>query len=151
MTKKTKSRVKSSVQSKTKHNHKKNISNEQKSRLVKNFFEILHTIKLYHWKTKSYSEHKSTDELHEKLAEDTDRFIEVLLGKTASRIDMVEHNIRLYDFDNTQDFKHKLFEFRQFLIDLHQIFPTKRDVDLMNIKDDMLYSVNRFLYTLTLA
>ena len=151
MTKKTKSRRNTSDHNKTKHNLKKSISNEQKSRLVKNFFEILHTIKLYHWKTKSYSEHKSTDELHEKLAEQSDRFIEVLLGKTASRIDMVEHNIRLYDFDNTDDFKHKLFEFRQFLIDLYQIFPSNRDADLMTIKDDMLDSVNRFLYTLTLA
>ena len=34
---------------------KRGISNEQKSRIVKTFFEILHSIKLYHWKTKSYS------------------------------------------------------------------------------------------------
>jgi hypothetical protein len=127
------------------------VSNAQKSRLVKTFFEILHTIKLYHWKTKSYSQHKGTDELHEKLAQQTDRFVEVLLGKTSSRIDMVEHKITLYDFDNKQEFKHKLFEFRQFLIDLHEVFPTKRDADLMTIKDEMLESVNQFLYILTLS
>ena len=126
-------------------------TNAQNSRLVKAFFEILHTIKLYHWKTKSYSQHKATDELHAKLAVQTDRFIEVLLGKTASRIDMVEHKITLYDFDNEKDFKHKLFEFRQFLIDLREIFPTKRDADLMTIKDEMLESVNQFLYILTLS
>jgi len=128
-----------------------NVSNAQKSRLVKTFFEILHTIKLYHWKTKSFSQHKGTDELHEKLAQQTDRFVEVLLGKTSSRIDMVEHKITLYDFDNKQDFKHKLFEFRQFLIDLREVFPSKRDTDLMTIKDEMLESVNQFLYILTLT
>lgn len=127
------------------------VSNAQKSRLVKTFFEILHTIKLYHWKTKSFSQHKGTDELHEKLAQQTDRFVEVLLGKTSSRIDMVEHKITLYDFDNKQDFKHKLFEFRQFLIDLREVFPSKRDTDLMTIKDEMLESVNQFLYILTLT
>ena len=148
-----KSKIKSRRPSnKTKHKrHSSSLSNAQKSRLVKTFFEILHTIKLYHWKTKSYSQHKGTDDLHERLAEQTDRFIEVLLGKTSSRIDLVEHKITLYDFDNTQDFKHKLFEFRQFLIDLHDIFPTKRDSDLMTIKDDMLQSVNQFLYILTLS
>ena len=57
----------------------------------------------------------------------------------------------LYDFDNKQDFKHKLFEFRQFLVDLQQIFPSKRDTDLMTIRDDMLESVNQFLYLLTLS
>ena len=61
---------------------KKMLSNTQKSRMIKMFFEILHTIKLYHWKTKSYSQHKATDELHEKLSEQTDRFVEVLMGKT---------------------------------------------------------------------
>lgn len=130
---------------------KRNKNNAQNSRIVKTFFEILHTIKLYHWKTTSYPQHKATDELHEKLAGQTDRFIEVLLGKTSSRIDMLEHNLTLYDFDNKQDFKHKLFEFRQFLVDLRQIFPSKKDADLMTIRDEMLESVNQFLYMLTLV
>lgn len=125
--------------------------NAQKSRLVKTFFEILHTIKLYHWKTKSYSEHQTTDELHEKLSLQTDNFIEVLMGKTSSRINMVEHTITLYDFDNKYDFKHKLFEFRQFLVDLDRIFSPKKNTDLLTIRDEMLVSVNRFLYMSTLA
>lgn len=144
----------------TKRIHKRNnktskkkveVVNAQKSRLVKTFFEILHTIKLYHWKTKSYSEHKTTDELHEKLSLQTDHFIEVLMGKTSSRINMVEHTITLYDFDNKYDFKHKLFEFRQFLMDLDRIFPSKKNTDLLSIRDDMLISVNSFLYMSTLS
>ena len=136
-------------QRKTRH-AKKSVSNAQKTRFIKTFFEILHTIKLYHWKTKSYSQHKATDELHEKLSQQTDRFIEVLMGKTSSRINMVEHKMKLYDFDNKEDFQHKLFEFRQFLIDLDEVFPSKRDSDLRTIKDDMLESINQFLYLFTL-
>jgi len=30
---------------------------------------MLHTVKLYHWRTHSYSEHKATDNLHEALSE----------------------------------------------------------------------------------
>ena len=127
------------------------ISNAQKSKFVKTFFEILHAIKLYHWKTKSYSQHQATDELHEKLSEQTDRFIEVLLGKNASRIDMVEEKMRLYDFDHKHAFKDKIFEFRQFLIDLDQIFQKKKDSDLLTIRDDMLEGVNQFLYLFTLS
>ena len=78
---------------------KSRISNGQKSRIIKTFFEILHAIKLYHWKTKSYAQHQSTDDLHEKLSSQTDRFIEVLMGKTALRINMVEDKMKLYDFD----------------------------------------------------
>ena len=149
MAKKTLIRKPKKMNSTVKRN--KNANNAQNSRIVKTFFEILHTIKLYHWKTTSYPQHKATDELHEKLAGQTDRFIEVLLGKTSSRIDMLEHKLTLYDFDNKQDFKHKLFEFRQFLVDLRQIFPSKKDADLITIRDEMLESVNQFLYMLTLV
>ena len=135
---------------KSKTPRKNDISNEQKSRLVKQFFEILHAIKLYHWKTKSYAQHQSTDELHEKLSQQTDRFVEILLGKTASRIDMVEHKMKLYDFDSKHAFKDKIFEFRQFLVDLDDIFSSKKDSDLRTIRDDMLESVNQFLYLFTL-
>ena len=126
------------------------ISNDQKSFLVKNFFEILHSIKLYHWKTKSYSQHKETDELHEKLSSATDRFIEVLIGKTSGRIKMVEDKMKLYDFDNKTQFKDKIFEFRQFLVDLNQLFSSKKDGDLLSIRDEMLEIVNQFLYLFTL-
>ena len=129
---------------------KKVISNDQKSFLVKTFFEILHSIKLFHWKTKSYSQHKETDELHEKLSDATDRFVEVLIGKTSVRIQMVEDKMKLYDFDNKTQFKDKIFEFRQFLVDLNQLFSSKKDGDLLSIRDEMLEIVNQFLYLFTL-
>lgn len=118
--------------------------------IVKTFLEILHSIKLYHWKTKSYAQHKVTDELHEKLSSETDRFVEVLTGKTATRIQMVEDKMKLYDFDNKTQFKDKIFEFRQFLVDMNQTFPTKKDGDLLSIRDEMLESVNQFLFLFTL-
>ena len=133
-----------------KQQQQRKISNEQKSFLVKTFFEILHSIKLYHWKTKSFSQHKSTDELHEKLSAETDRFIEVLMGKTSTRIQMVEDKMKLYDFDNKAQFKDKIFEFRQFLLDLNQLLQTKKDGDLLSIRDEMLVSVNQFLFLFTL-
>jgi len=127
------------------------VNNEVKSMLVKTFFEILTSIKLYHWKTKSYSQHKATDDLHEKLSDQVDRFVEVLIGKSSKRIHMVEEKMRLYDFNTKTKFKDKIFEFRQFLIDLDDIFYQKKDSDLLTIRDDMLESVNQFLYLFTLS
>jgi hypothetical protein len=127
------------------------INNEVKSMLVKTFFEILTSIKLYHWKTKSYSQHEATDDLHEKLSDQVDRFVEVLIGKSSKRIHMVEEKMRLYDFNTKTKFKDKIFEFRQFLIDLDDIFYQKKDSDLLTIRDDMLESVNQFLYLFTLS
>lgn len=129
---------------------KKEISNEQKSKFIKTFFEILHAIKLYHWKTKSYVHHEATDDLHEKLSNQVDRFVEVLIGKTSHRIQMVEEKMNLYDFKRKTEFRNKIFEFRQFLVDLDQIFYKRQDSDLLTIRDDMLESVNQFLYLYTL-
>ena len=58
--------------------------------------------------------------------------------------------MKLYDFDDKTHFKDKIFEFRQFLIDLNQIFKNRRDSDLLTIRDDMLEGVNQFLYLMTL-
>ena len=55
-----------------------------KSELVKMFLEMLTTIKLYHWNTHSYARHKATDELHEKLSDLVDEFVEVMQGKMFS-------------------------------------------------------------------
>jgi hypothetical protein len=44
------------------------------------FLELLNTIKIYHWSTMSYPTHKATDELHGKLSELVDSFIEIYIG-----------------------------------------------------------------------
>ena len=52
-----------------------------KSEIVQVFLETLTSIRLYHWKTKSYSQHKATDQLYEELEEKVDEFVEVMQGK----------------------------------------------------------------------
>jgi DNA-binding ferritin-like protein len=128
---------------------KRSIKNAEKSHIVKIFFEMLNTIKLYHWKTRSYSQHKATDELYSKMNEHIDSFIEVLLGKDESRIQMIEKKIDLLDSTNTTDFKNRIYEYREFLIEMNQVFDSRRDTDLLNIRDEILGDMNQFLYLLT--
>lgn len=147
----------------TKSNHKKThrkhrggtrrkmpaMGNPGKSHIVKVFLECLNMIKLYHWKTHSYSQHKATDELYSKLNEHIDRFVEVLLGKDESRIKMMEKRIDLVDPKNTKDFKSRIYEYRTFLTDFDIHFDSKKDSDLLNIRDEILSDINQFLYLMT--
>jgi DNA-binding ferritin-like protein len=128
---------------------RKSIENAEKSRIVKVFFEILNTVKLYHWKTRSYAQHKATDELYSKMNEHMDSFIEILLGKDESRIQIIEKKIDLLDSTNTIDFKTRIYEYREFLIEMNQVFDSRRDSDLLNIRDEILGDINQFLYLLT--
>ena len=50
-------------------------------KIVTMFLQMLNTVKLYHWKTTSYSQHKATDELYSNLNENIDSFVEIMLGK----------------------------------------------------------------------
>jgi len=137
------------VKRKPRKNKTRKMTNTKKSHLVKVFFEILTTVKLYHWKTRSYAQHKATDELYAKLNENIDRFIEVLLGKDSSRIRMLEKRIDLIDTENVNDFKSRIFEYRSFLTQMHHDLDSKKDSDLLAIRDDILENINQFLYLMS--
>ena len=125
------------------------ISNKTSSHIVKVFLEMLNMVKLYHWKTFSYSQHKATDELYANLNKSIDSFIEVLLGKEERRIKMLEKRIDLIDPSNTQDFKSRIYGYREFLIDINLFFDDKKDTDLLSIRDEILSDINQFLYLMT--
>jgi DNA-binding ferritin-like protein len=130
-------------------NGKYNVNNREKSNIIKMFLQVLNMVKLYHWKTHSFSQHKATDELYEKLNEKIDEFVEILLGKDQSRVKMLEKRIDLTDSDNLKDFKTKIFEYRTFLTDMNMFFDSKKDSDLLSVRDEILGHINQFLYLLT--
>jgi len=128
------------------YSRKNQTSNPQ---IIKKFMELLTMIKLYHWKTHSYSQHKATDELFSKLNENIDRFVEVLLGKNSSRIKLLDKKMNMYDLETKSELREHIFEYRQFLVDLNQTFNPKKDSDIFSIRDDILADLNQFLYLLT--
>jgi DNA-binding ferritin-like protein len=146
---KIKSRKNKKTYNKFSNTKKKRYTNRLKSTIVQKFMELLTFIKLYHWKTHSYAQHKATDELYSKLNENIDKFVEVLLGKSKHRIHMLENKMRMYDLENKQELKTHIFEYRQFLIDMNHDFSAKKDSDLFSIRDDILADLNQFLYLLT--
>ena len=139
----------SSIRYTRKHTCCKNGS-PNKHMLIKVFMEVLHMIKLYHWNTHSYSQHKATDELHERLSTNIDKFVEIMLGKQGSRIRHLGQHIHVFNSTNTQDFKNRIYGFREFMISMSDCFHKKRDTDLLNIRDEILADINQFLYLLTL-
>ena len=118
---------------------------------------MLNTVKLYHWNTLSYSQHKATDQLYSDLNESIDTFVEILLGKTEGRIGKMANVCRHYDFKlhgvleepNAALFKQKIFEYRRFLQELNRLFSEKKDSDLLNVRDEIVGQLNQFLYLLT--
>lgn len=116
------------------------------------FLEMLLMVKLYHWKTTSYATHKATDELYTKLNANIDSFIEILLGKSGSRIDLMSNrNIKLVDLTSQESLKKEVESFKGYLVGLdeNKAMRSMSNTDLYNIRDTILGDLNQFLYLLT--
>lgn len=116
------------------------------------FLEMIMMVKLFHWKTHSYATHKATDELYASLNEHIDNFIEVLLGKTGSRIDLMsKKTISLIDLNSQESLKSKIASLKSYLVGLdnNKALSTMSNSDLFNIRDEILGDLNKFLYLLT--
>ena len=124
---------------------KQNMTIRKPSHITKNLLELLNMVKLYHQKTNSYVEHKATDDLYAKLNKHIDEFVEVLLGKNDSAIQKMEKNLKMIDAKNTNDLKKRIYEYRDYFISMNKICDEK-DSDLLNIRDEILADLNKFLY-----
>jgi hypothetical protein len=132
---------------KTLRNNKTSYSPQQ---IVTTFLQMLNTVKLYHWKTSNYAEHKATDELYTNLNLNIDTFVEVMLGKTGSRVNLTGHkSIPLLDYTNVEDFKKEIARYKMFLTGMSTDASLNANTDLMNIKDELLSNLNQFTYLLT--
>jgi len=143
----------------SKRNTKKNKIHKDsfKEEIVKMFLVLLNMVKLYHWKTCSYAAHKASDELYDSLNKNIDKFVEVLLGKlNGKRVNLTnEKTIPLIDFPNgpnfDEDMKTEIMKVKKYLIDLdnNSFLLEMSNSDLFNIRDEILGSLNQFLYLLS--
>lgn len=117
------------------------------------FLEMLLMVKLYHWKTRQYSSHIATDEFYERLNHHMDKFMEILLGKTQVRMDLLNvKSISLIDLKDIDQFKGKLNDFKKYLVNLEENpgIKSMSNTDLLNIRDEILGHINQLLYLLSL-
>jgi DNA-binding ferritin-like protein len=117
------------------------------------FLEMLLMVKLYHWKTRQYSSHIATDEFYERLNDHMDKFMEILLGKTQVRMDLLNvKSISLIDMKDIDQFKGKLNDFKKYLVNLEENpgIKSMSNTDLLNIRDEILGHINQLLYLLSL-
>ena len=121
-------------------------------KIVTMFLQMLNTVKLYHWKTSSYAQHKATDELYTNLNLNIDTFVEIMLGKTGGRVNLTgQITLPLLDYTNVSDFTKEVNRYKQFLIDMNKDdgLNITNNSDLLNVRDEILGNLNQFTYLLT--
>lgn len=116
-------------------------------KIVQNLLTIVNQLKYYHWQTDSYPKHKALGEAYDTLNVLVDDFVEILLGKYGKDLSPISINIKT---ESELDHNSAIDEITDFLsYEISNILDEK-DTDLLNIRDEMLATVNKTKYLFTL-
>lgn len=124
---------------------KRKLNADTRSDIVKRCLEMLNCVKLYHWATYSYSQHIATDDLYSDLNKHVDEFVEIMLGKTKQRIKQIQLN-NSYDVGSKAKFMSYVKDFKEYLIDMRHVLSPVTDTNLMNIRDEILGTLDKLCY-----
>lgn len=117
--------------------------------IIINLMAAQNQMKIFHWQTDSYAQHKAFDKVYKNLSDLIDDFVEVCMGKHGRPDFGGEFNIPLFDFNsvNVDDYITSVIEF---LISLSGVYQPEIDSDILNIRDEILAEFDRLKYLLTL-
>lgn len=133
----------------SKNTPKQNGDTKRKQHIVRYMLQMLMTVKLYHWNTFSYSVHKATDDLYGELNTLIDQFVEILLGKTKREI-IETKTLLLKTFKDNKSFEKEIETYKKYMVNLGEIFNEKENSDILNVRDEILATLNKISYLLTL-
>ena len=118
--------------------------------LVEFFFSLQANIKLYHWMTTSFARHKASDELVDSILEHSDKFMEVYIGKYGrDGIKQRAPVVKVGQLDDRSIVKCIDDAIKYLTNDVGRLLK-KQDVDLFNIRDELVASLNKTKYLFTL-
>lgn len=117
--------------------------------IIKSFLTIQNQLRILHWQTTSYAEHKALGNAYEDLDGLVDSFVEVFAGSDRSILEVGSFECKCHSIDSVTplDFMNSVEKFIS--ESLSDAIPEER-TDLHNIKDEMLALVNKTKYLLNL-
>ena len=106
-------------------------------------------LRIFHWQTKSYSEHKALQKAYEGLDDLIDIFVEVYFGKygNINAKDSFKLNLENY---SAKDCRETIQDGINYLQNLTNEMK-ENDTELLNIRDEMLAVLERTKYLLRLT
>jgi hypothetical protein len=120
-----------------------------KEELILKLIQIQTQFKFMHWQTMGDAKHRAYGEIYDTLGDLIDSFVESMMGKYGRPEFESEFSIMFQDLKSlsVQNFMDGITEF---LVSMTEQLDTKYDTDLLNLRDEMLASVNKLKYLLTL-
>jgi hypothetical protein len=115
------------------------------------FFHLREQLKLYHWQTTSYARHTGTDRILGELDSKIDTFVEVWMGKYGRpKLAAATRTITVGNMSEKQAVAFVKAAVAYLVGPLSASLQATRDMDLANLRDEMIGSLNQLMYLFTL-
>ena len=117
---------------------------------------MFNQIKIFHWQTHSYSEHKALDMAYEQLEDSIDEFVEKYQGifgrvRAASGSFVLElENLQATQGSEVTMVLEKVDQWIAYLKTFSSDPDLASKTDLLNVRDDMLGTLNQLKYLISL-
>ena len=127
------------------------------SQVTLELLRLRNQVKVIHWQTESYAQHKALDKLFDLLNRQNDRWVETFMGKYGrvhfSSSDPIQL-VNLKDMAIDADANTIINYLKDWVSSLNQVrdqhFNTSENSDLSNIFDEIFGEINRTCYLLSL-
>lgn len=116
--------------------------------MIGSLIAMQNQFRVFHWQTESFAQHKAFGEAYETLEGLIDNFVEIYQGKNGIQNPADGLKIKLENLDN--DPVEMIDVFIDYLQDDLTSMVDKKDTDLLNIRDEMLGTLNKTKYLLML-
>lgn len=118
--------------------------------IVELFMSLQNQLRIYHWQTESYAEHKAFGEAYESFDELIDEFIEIFIGKNNRNKILAKEKFNLTIFNYNESITSNIDAYIDVLTEDIPKAVSEKDTDLLNIRDEMIGKLNQLKYLLTL-
>ena len=120
----------------------------EENKVTEYFLGLLGQIKLFHWATMSFAQHKALDELHGSISDLVDRFVEVFIGKFKKQ-PLKSFKITMTAVSDMTKLDKFLESERETLRKMHgQLIKVS---ELQNILDEMMAELDKAIYLCNLT
>jgi len=137
---------KSKQRSKKERSKKRKSTSKDIGSIALYFTYVRDKMKFYHWSTKSFARHSTSDKFVSSLSDKMDRFIEVMQGSEGKRILLTSKSKYSFTNETDESIVKVLKKFRDWLSNDLPNYIKISNTDLFNIRDDILADVNNTLY-----
>jgi len=117
---------------------------------INTFLTIQSQLKILHWQTKSYAEHKAFGKAYDSLDGLMDQFVEVHSGKYGNTLAKTNFQMTAVNYKDTNGMS-LIDSYIAYLMNDLPLILKEGDTDLLNIRDEMVAVLNQTKYLLRLA